>query len=495
MIKYKKINTLVSLVITIFFCSCMEEIGNYTYHEINEVDIKGIQKEYSFLMLNNFNIIPELTFSQDSTCCSYKWEAIQRNNIGGDRVTLISTDRNLTERISLRPGTYNVFYTVKDTITGVETQAGFKLNITTSVYEGWLLLNDNESGPRLDMISKIENEYTTMFDVTEGSGLKLSGTPKYVYTYPALPSYHGIYVSTSDNGTVKLDPNDFSWNEKNNLSSEFVINQPIDLEADGIVGSNQFWGYVNVDGDIYHYYKAAAKYYSSTVNHINNEYFEASTIMVAENVWGFAIFYDNTNKRFVRNDQSTGRTTIMPNPPVATRKFDYTTGKDLVFMTNNNYTNTWVGSVFAILNDPVDNKNYLAFFVNWSGEQKYYGEIEAIDFDKATSYAVSPNYGYLFYAVGNKVYQYDFNNKMNTQMLDLGPRQISLIKFENFLAYGNKYESMKNKLVVCSYNPEEPDGSNGTFEIYHVPEVNGQIELEESYSGFGKIISIDYRER
>ncbi|MFV0554691.1 MAG: PKD-like family lipoprotein [Mangrovibacterium sp.] len=482
------------LIAAVFLlASCMEEQGNYIYTDVNEVKIDSVLRNYSCLQFDSLHVVPKLTFTQDSSNCAYKWEALQSGDIGGDKVIPLSAKRNLEERITLIPGAYDVYYTVKDLNTQIQFQQSFKLHVTTSVYEGWLLLTDTQDAPRLDMISIINDELTPLYGVTEGSGLELSGDPGFVYTYDGIPGFYCVYVSTSGNGTVKLQPNDFSWEENYNLSNEFVINQPVDLEAASISGGAPSWGYVNVEGDIYHYYKPWSKYYGATINHINDEPFKASPQMVSENAWGYAIFYDETNKRFVRSAQTSGMTTVMPNPAEETRKFDYTTGMDLVYMTSNNFTNSWYGSVFAILNEPATNKNYLAFFISWSGEQKYYGEIDAIDFDQATSYAVSPSYGYLFYAVGSKVYQYDFNNKKNIEMLDLAPRQVSLIKFENF--YNNKYGSNRNRLVVCSYDPSGEDGSNGTFELYRVPEVNGMIELEESYEGFGKIVSVAYRER
>ncbi|MBD0824898.1 PKD-like family lipoprotein [Aestuariibaculum marinum] len=496
MLKYIKLKNLILLGMIIALFSCMEDEGNYDYREINEVAITGLEENYQYLQLDYFDIVPELSFTQgeQSNKFSYKWEALQRSQgTGGDRVFFISSEKNLTERVTLNPGAYDIYYTVKNLETNVETQYTCGLDVVTAVYEGWVMLTDNNSGPRLDMLSKLNDEYTPLYDVLEGSGLELTGEPGFVYTGPIVRGFYGIYVSTSGNGTVKLEPNNFSWNESYNIANEFVTNQPIDLEVDALGSSNSLWAYTIKDGNIYHYYGPWNKYYGVRVNHVNNEFFEASPWIVVERVWNYAVFYDNTNKRFVRNDQLYGMTTVMPNPPESSRKFDYTTGKDLKFMVSNNFGNTWNGTVFAVLNDPSDNKDYLAVFVNWNGQQRHYGEIVAPDFDKATSYAVSPNYGYLFYAVGSKVYQYDFTTQQTKTMIDKGSELISLIKFENY--FSNKYSDLRNKLMVCSYDPSGQDGANGTLEFYDVPPVNEQIILEESYTGFGKIMSIAYRER
>ncbi len=51
------------------------------------------------------------------------------------------------------------------------------------------------------------------------------------------------------------------------------------------------------------------------------------------------------------------------------------------------------------------------------------------------------------------------------------------------------------KLIVTSYDPAQPEGSNGKFELFTVPAVNGDLELLESYTGFGKIVDVSFRER
>lgn len=490
MFKNITIKRFVVLVAAIVVSSCMSDEGNYEYQEINEVTIDGLEASYEYLQLDNFNITPELSFTKDSGNYAYSWEALQRNSLGGDINILLSTNRNLTERITLTPGFYNVYYTVKDLVTNVAVQYDFELRVSTSVYEGWLLLNDNASGPRLDMISKLNDEFNPLYNVTEGSGLQLSGTPNFVYTYSGVVGFYGIYVSTSGNGTVKLQPNDFSWTEAYTVASEFVIDVPNDLEADGMAGEG-YIGYVNVDGSVYHYNRAVGKYYGVEVNHVNNEFFEASPQMLLERIPNYAMLYDNTNKRFVRNNRGSGVSTVMPNPIAENMKFDYTTGKDLVFMVNNNFGNI-NGTIFAILSDATNGKRYLAIFTANNGQQRYYGEVNAPDFNQATTFAVSPNYGYLFYAVGSKVYQYDFISQTSKLMIDKGSEEISLLKFQSFYAGG--YDDLTNKLIVCSYTPSNTENS-GSMELYDVPPVNGQITLDERYTGFGKIISIDYRER
>jgi hypothetical protein len=488
MFKKIKIQLVLLLFTSTLVVSCLEDEGNYTYSDINEVQFEGFEDTYSFIRFENFNIEPQLvnTIAENNTAgYSYKWQAYQPSADFDNRLIDLSEEKNLSTIISLIPGDYTVFYTVKDLDTEVEFQYEFDIEVVNNIYEGWLVLNDVDGAGRLDMVSLIENEYKTQFDVLNlvGSELELNGTPEFVYTYPYKSDFYGIYVSTSGNGTVKLEPDTFSWNPEYNISKEFVSVQPEDLKVDHITSKGSQMAYTIADGNVYYYFGIFSYNYSAPINSIDGLVFEAAPFIGEGSFWGNAILYDNTNKRFVRTNF--GRTSVMPTKEL----FDYNTGKDLEYMVGSEYNNTAGAQIFAILKDPVDSKKYLAVFNATSSAQSYYGEVIAPGFDKATSYAFSPDFGYLFYAAEGKVYQYDFSLQSTKLMVDKGSDEITLIKFQDFFN-DTTYSDLQSQLIVCSY-----DGTEGTMELYSVPPVNGQIELETTFTGFSKIKSVSYRER
>jgi len=488
---FKKIK--LQLVLVLFSCtlvnSCLEDEGNYDYTEINQIEVEGIEDIYSVVRFDNFNIIPQIVSSQGETnenAYSYKWQAYQPAETGENRLVDLSSEKDLLTTIDLIPGDYTIYYTVKDLNTDVEFQHNFEISVVNNIYEGWLVLSDINGVGRLDMVSLIENEYRTEHDILNvvSSQLTLTGTPKFVYTYPFESSFYGIYVSTTGNGTVKLEPNTFAWDSSFNIAEEFVTNQPQDLEVDNIVAKGSQMSYAVKDGNVYYYFSVFSYKYSAPINSIGGVLFEASPFIGKGSYFGNSILYDNTNKRFIKTNF--GISSVMP---TGTR-FNYTTGKDLEYMVGNNFNSSDGAQIFAILKEPSDNKKYLALFNATNSSQSYYDEVVAPDFDQATSYAVSPNYGYLFYAAGGKVYQYDYSLKTTKLMLDKGTDEITMIKFNDFFNSNIDYNELEFQLIVCSY-----DGSEGTMELYEVPPVNGQIELKTSYSGFGKIKSVAYRER
>ncbi|MFV0541179.1 MAG: PKD-like family lipoprotein [Aestuariibaculum sp.] len=501
-IKYIKLKLLSVLSILILGVSCMEDEGNYDYTAINEVIFSNINSKYTINRFDHLEITPNLDFTQDidgSGNYEYTWKII--NDIGGGAIkTVLSSERNLNEPITLLPGNYYGYFFVKDLSTGVEYQyvgeslsAGsnhqysFDLEVVNSLYEGWLVLSEANGAPRLDMVSKINDTFSTVTDVLGGSTLTLTGSPKFVYAYAYDFNFYGIYVSTSGNGTTKVEPNTFDWIPEYGIGAEFVTSQPYDLEVEHLEAQSGTISFAILDGNAYFYYKTQSLKYSNTINQIGGIPFKVAPMIGKGESSGYAILYDTDNKRFVRSRLGNVSTFA----PASSTKFDYNnTEMNLVYIISNNYAGLLGAATFSILKDPATSKFYMAYVNASTSEQVFYGEITATDFDQATQYAINPEFGYLFYTVGNKVYKYDFNLETTDMVLDKGTNEITLIKFHDFFSNKAEYVTKENHLMVCSYTENE-----GVIEFYSVPELSSQINLETTYTGFGKIKSVSYRER
>jgi hypothetical protein len=121
----------------------------------------------------------------------------------------------------------------------------------------------------------------------------------------------------------------------------------------------------------------------------------------------------------------------------------------------------------------------------------------APDIDKATHFASSPELGYLFYSVGGKLYEYDPFLQQSFLMLDKGSEEITYIAFQKFFNpnYYDKYTEFGNLLTVGTQNPAGSEGSNGTLTQYTVPPINKPLQVKNTFTGFGRIVSVSYRER
>src|SRR5215203_6859526 len=238
---FQKLNLFFLLFLTIALASCYKDLGNYDYTPINEVHFEGIQEAYTATLGEPISITPVLKFSQDTgadtSAYTYEWIGLRLDNVlPGEQKKEIARTRNLDMVMTLPPAPYRVWYRVTDKKTGVQWQTEFNLTVVTSIFEGWLVLNDVGGKARLDMVSFINGQPKTVIDVlgTVGSKLPPQGAPKYVYTYNFQPNTYGIYLST-ETGTSRIHPETFDWDPTYDIKYEMLGNVPENFSTNAIV--------------------------------------------------------------------------------------------------------------------------------------------------------------------------------------------------------------------------------------------------------------------
>nr|WP_199003030.1 PKD-like family lipoprotein [Flavobacterium sp. ASV13] len=495
----KNIKALIILLTLIFLSvSCADDLGNYNYKDINEIKVTGIQKEYTVYNGNHFKITPNLTPTlddgNDPNRYTYEWAAVDPLIINAPEAKfVIAKTKNLDIDLKLAPAKYTVYYFVKDNVTGVTwQQEPFTLTVVSSIYEGWLALGDVDGKARLDMVSILPNvtEPRIITDVLDktGSNLKLSGKAVNVYCIKnslLTGLMYGIYVTASESGTSRIDPDSFGWAPTQNIAYEMVgSNIPTNFGVDFMKSALQGENFIYSKGNIYYFLRTMQIAYSLPQNKVDTEtkpFYAAPFIAENLGILGSPVFYDRDGRRFLRYSCMDGICSKMPEAIGTGTVLDWSnTNSDLVYMTTspfNDFEN------FAVLKDITTGKYNLLRF-NTGFVQTYYKEIlNAPDFDKATHFAVSPDSGYLFYTVGGKLYEYDNGTQSAKLMLDKGTEEITYIGF-----HANA-KTFANKLVLATY------GTTGTLQLYTVPPVNGALVLTNNYTGLCKIVDVAFRAR
>lgn len=485
------------IVLLLLAYGCVSDEGNYNYEKINELEVNGIQEEYTVYTGDYFKITPEinptLDDGKDPDRYEYKWVAVNPLKLVGEARTTIATTKNLDGILKLPPAQYSLYYFIKDKVTGINWQQPIiKLNVVSSIYEGWLVVGDVDGKARLDMVSIIPGipQPRIINDVLDaaGSTLKLSGKAVDVESFSGpLPGsiIYGIYVTASESGTARLEPDSFEWNQTMNIAYEtvggsFPTNFGVDFMKCPIGSEN----YLYKDGNIYYYNRAVQIRYGLPQNKVDLEtkLFYAAPFIAETTSTGTPVFFDVEKHRFLRFSSTKGNCSAMPPVTASPTVLDWNNPNcELVFMTTSNFN---LNESFAVLKNLSTGKFHLLRF-NTSAVQTYYKEmLNAPDLEKATKFAVSPDAGYLFYTAGNKVYEYDSGTQSAKLMLDKGSEEITYLGFSK---RGKK--EIINKLIVGSYS------TTGKLELYTVPPVNGDLILENSYSGLCKIVDVTYRVR
>lgn len=493
----EKIKTKLILILLILLAwGCTMDEGNYNYNAINELKITGIEKSYSTFSGEYFKITPNLNATMDDNKdpnrYSYEWVAIDPSKLVSESKTIIAKTKNFDDVLKLPPAKYILYYFVKDTVTGVTWKQTTELNVVSSIYEGWLVIGDVDGKARLDMISILPGVTThrVINDVLDASGsaLKLKGKAVDVECFVnpvSSPLMYGIYVTASESGTSRLHENSFAWSQNQNIAYEtvggaFDTNFGVDFMKSTGFSEN----FIYSKGDIYFYFRTFQTKYGLPQNKVATEtktFYAAPFIAENGGSTGNPVFYDQTARRFIRYNVYAGTCSTMPPVVVSPTVLDWNnTNCDLIYMTTSAFN---FNENFAVLKNISTGKFHLLRF-NRGLAQTYYKEIlNAPDFDKATKFAVSPDSGYLFYAVGGKLYEYDNGTQSAKLMLDKGAEQITFIGFDV------RSKDFSKKLIVGSY------GTTGKLELFTVPPVNGNLILDISYSGLPKIVDVAFRAR
>lgn len=108
-----------------FLTACYDDLGNYDYKEINELNVEGIESSYARDVDDSLNIVPVLkgTHYSDTSRYSYKWEV--NSNI-------IAETQELHLKINLTTGEKKCRYIVTDKQTNVQYYTPFHLSVKSS---------------------------------------------------------------------------------------------------------------------------------------------------------------------------------------------------------------------------------------------------------------------------------------------------------------------------------------------------------------------------
>jgi hypothetical protein len=348
MIKKIQIKTALLFLMTLVY-SCVSDEGNYTYTDINTVNVTGIEKEYTVYTGERFKLSPTLNFTKDDGTdpnrYTFEWVAVKSTR------NVISTKRDFDDLVKLSPGQYRIYYLITDKTTGVTWQQEyFTLNVVSAIYEGWLVVGDADGKARLDMVSIIPNGPTRVInDVLDavGSDLKLAGKAVDIECFGTALSTtsntYGIYVTSTETGTARLEPDSFAWTLSQNIAYEsvggaFDTNFGVDFMKSAAPAENIIYS----KGNIYTYVRSNQIRYGLPQNILDTDTkpFYAAPF-IAENrgtIAGPPIFYDKDNRRFVRYSFSKGNCSAMPPLTGSPTVLDWNnTNCDLVFMTTSNF--------------------------------------------------------------------------------------------------------------------------------------------------------------
>ncbi len=221
-----------------------------------------------------------------------------------------------------------------------------------------------------------------------------------------------------------------------------------------------------------------------------------------------ALLYDVDNRQFVGwkyGYDDDAMQTLTPLPDPENGLFSFKTGMELVYMESTRYSS---GLVYAIFKDNAGKRSIYGINMSGNGfvQEAKYENLNAPDFDKATSFAFHSQFPYMFYAVDNKVYLHNLGTNTTFPMdnIVLGDNEeVTMLKFnlyrqcslDDLNNQSDEFMARQYELMVGSYNHSALDNNGGRLGFYPVDGVNNSVTKRTEYSGFAKIKDVVYRER
>lgn len=163
-----KIKNVILLSFILFLMSCYDDKGNYDYSEMAEIKIENLPETLEILGgIEHIVAQPKVISSLEGEIkdgnpnfeFSYKLELKGGSQLYNEAWVDLNPSKslNLDTLISIPSGNYVVWFAVKDKRSSIEYSTTFDVKVTSSTYEGWLVLcnEGEEERVRMDMISVI----------------------------------------------------------------------------------------------------------------------------------------------------------------------------------------------------------------------------------------------------------------------------------------------------------------------------------------------------
>lgn len=432
--------------------SCVDDEGNYNYKKLNEVSIQDIAESYAPLAyFDKVTISPVLSGSlagEDLTNYDYQWHICLNSH---SNHIVISDQKDLDWVADVPPGTYTLYFTVKDRATGLEKQQSTILNVGSPYNRGFLVLGENENNQvAMDMISMPLERDTVMIENVFENELGICGAKELIFSGGGQTAEHHqfLWLITNDNA-YKLN-----YGEEFSVIGELSDFDFIEVDAPhevpmhicdiyprqvGWYGSGNrgrnYRGFITNDMVLLGM-NSASEYYTQPINRYSpssNEYFKPYPMAFISPRTTYSInslpgtlFYDMDNQCFANYATSAfgGVAVFYCNKISEIRPGAWpldlgSQNRTLVYAQNGMNLYSGYAPAYLVFKDE-ENKYYVAYF-SWyvssfapfpvyANKSPLYTVDTAVapDFDRASHYMFSSNRYVVLYSVGNRLYQYDY---------------------------------------------------------------------------------------
>ena len=532
---------LIYFILGLLVASCYDDKGNYTYQEVNTLDV-SLNKVYSVRLYKDttVTIIPQLSQSlqENEDNLEYTWlhSTTNHNFYGHGKFDTVGLEQNLNFHID--PEAKNLAYAhyfrlnVYDRITDIEYPVNTTIELIKPYVGSWMILHRKNGQTELGSVEYIGGDIVVQEDAYyEETGKRFTGKPQALMSYTTSCKYYGTGSGWNMFTVITDDPVESGvycqWKhfEKKDSLTRMVAplaQNSFDFQHITLADGDGTASALLLSGGMLYQSPRAGKIYEPAAD-LEGEV----NITLASKISNNALLYDEAGHRFAFYYNTSDGLGVKKYDPLYFSESEENTNlikaiptrdgnvsavnpnklpedqKVLYLGTGYQYASAWT-SVYAYALAKNDTRCFVYEFnprgFNYSDNASFNGYYTINipqGLDESAVFASTPPYsGLLFYASGNTVYRLDFKQaggKATAIYTHAGGKAVKMKFAKRYLSSSNAFDAYEFDVQYSLGIGFDMGNGKGDFVILNLSStgsVGGDSEhypAKQVYTDFGEI--------
>ena len=532
---------LIYFILGLLVASCYDDKGNYTYQEVNTLDV-SLNKVYSVRLDKDttVTIIPQLSQSlqENEDNLEYTWlhSTTNHNFYGHGKFDTVGLEQNLNFHID--PEAKNLAYAhyfrlnVYDRITDIEYPVNTTIELIKPYVGSWMILHRKNGQTELGSVEYIGGDIVVQEDAYyEETGKRFTGKPQALMSYTTSCKYYGTGSGWNMFTVITDDPVESGvycqWKhfEKKDSLTRMVAplaQNSFDFQHITLADGDGTASALLLSGGMLYQSPRAGKIYEPAAD-LEGEV----NITLASKISNNALLYDEAGHRFAFYYNTSDGLGVKKYDPLYFSESEENTNlikaiptrdgnvsavnpnklpedqKVLYLGTGYQYASAWT-SVYAYALAKKDTRCFVYEFnlrgFNYSDNASFNGYYTINipqGLDESAVFASTPPYsGLLFYASGNTVYRLDFKQaggKATAIYTHAGGKAVKMKFAKRYLSSSNAFDTYEFDVQYSLGIGFDMGNGKGDFVILNLSptgSVGGDSEhypAKQVYTDFGEI--------
>ena len=532
---------LIYFILGLLVASCYDDKGNYTYQEVNTLDV-SLNKVYSVRLDKDttVTIIPQLSQSlqENEDNLEYTWlhSTTNHNFYGHGKFDTVGLEQNLNFHID--PEAKNLAYAhyfrlnVYDRITDIEYPVNTTIELIKPYVGSWMILHRKNGQTELGSVEYIGGDIVVQEDAYyKETGKRFTGKPQALMSYTTSCKYYGTGSGWNMFTVITDDPAEAGvycqWKhfEKKDSLTRMVAplaQNSFDFQHITLADGDGAASALLLSGGMLYQSPRAGKIYKPAAD-LEGEV----NITLASKISNNALLYDEAGHRFAFYYNTSDGLGVKKYDPLYFSESEENTDlikaipirdgnvsavnpnklpedqKVLYLGTGYQYASAWT-SVYAYALAKNDTRCFVYEFnprgFNYSDNASFNGYYTINipqGLDESAVFASTPPYsGLLFYASGNTVYRLDFKQaggKATAIYTHAGGKAVKMKFAKRYLSSSNAFDAYEFDVQYSLGIGFDMGNGKGNFVILNLSStgsVGGDSEhypAKQVYTDFGEI--------